>query len=76
VSLSKDDHTIWKATRKFKRPQISIPLIRKLDRSWVKSDSEKATTFAKHLEQVFTPHSNINHNGSENENILELPCQM
>jgi hypothetical protein len=33
ASLSKDDHTIWKATRKFKRPQISIPPIRKSDRS-------------------------------------------
>jgi hypothetical protein len=76
MSLSKDDHTIWKATKNFKRPQISIPLIRISDRSWAKSDSEKATTFAEHLEQAFTPHSNINHNDSEIENILDIPCQM
>jgi hypothetical protein len=76
ASLSKDDHTIWKATKKFKRPKISIPPIRKSDRSWAKSDSEKATTFAEHLEQVFTPHSNINHNDSEIQKFLEIPCQM
>jgi hypothetical protein len=29
TSLSKDDYTIWKATKKFKRPQISTPPIRK-----------------------------------------------
>jgi hypothetical protein len=34
-------------------------LIRKSDRSWPKSDGEKATTFAEHLEQVFTPNSKI-----------------
>jgi hypothetical protein len=73
--LSDDDHTIWKATKKFKRPQISIPLIRKVDRSWAKSDSEKATMFAEHLEQVFTPLSNINHNDSEIENFLEIPIK-
>jgi hypothetical protein len=60
ASLPKDDHTIWKAIKKFKRPQISIPPIRKSDRSWAKRDSKKATTFAEHLEQIFTPHSNIN----------------
>jgi hypothetical protein len=31
ASLSKDDLTLWKATEKFKRPQVSIPPIRKWD---------------------------------------------
>jgi hypothetical protein len=44
-SLRKDDYTIWKATKKFKRPQISTPPIRKADRSWAKSDLEKAKKF-------------------------------
>jgi hypothetical protein len=66
---------MWKATKQFKRPQISIPPIRKSDRSWAKSDSEKATTFAEYLEQIFTQHSNINYNDSEIENFLEIPCQ-
>jgi hypothetical protein len=43
---------MWKAAKKLRRPQISIPPIRKADRSWAKSDSEKATMFAEHLEQV------------------------
>jgi hypothetical protein len=47
-----------------------------LNGRWAKSDSEKATTFAEHLEQVFTPHFNINHNDSEIENFLKIPCQM
>jgi hypothetical protein len=76
VSLSQDDHTIWKATKKLKRPQISVPPIRKADTSWVKSDSEKALTFAEYLEQVFTSLSNINLNDSETEKFLEIPCQM
>jgi hypothetical protein len=68
--------TVWKATKKFKRSQISIPPIRKSDRSWEKCGSVKATTFAEHLERVFTPHSNIYHNNSEIEDFLEIPCQM
>jgi hypothetical protein len=76
ASLSKDDHTIWKATKKLKGPQMSILPIRKADRSWAKSDSEKATMFVEHLEQVFTSLSNINLNDSEIENFLEIPCQM
>jgi hypothetical protein len=68
--------TIWKPTKKLKRPQITIPPIRKADRSWAKSDTEKATTFMEHFEQVLTPLSNINLNDSEIENFLEIPYQM
>jgi hypothetical protein len=68
---------MWKATKKFKRPQISIPPIRKADRSWAKSDSEKTETFGEHLSQVFTPHdSNNHHNNDEIEKFLDAPCQM
>jgi hypothetical protein len=77
TSLSKDDHTIWKATKKFKRSQISIPPIRKADQSWAKSDLEKAETFGEHLSQVFTPHdSNNHHNNDEIEKFLDALCQM
>jgi hypothetical protein len=76
ASLSKDDYAIWKATKKLKRPQVSIPPIGKADRSWAKNDSKKSTTFAEHLQRVFTPLSNINLNDSEIENFLEVPCQM
>jgi hypothetical protein len=77
TSLSKDDSTIWKATKKFKQPQISITPIRKADRSWAKNDLEKAENFAEHLSQVFTPHnSKHHHNNDEIENFLDAPCQM
>jgi hypothetical protein len=77
TTLSKDDYTIWKATKKFKRPQISIPPIRKADQSWAESDLEKATNFAEHLSQVFTPHnSEHHHNNDDIEKFLDAPCQM
>ena len=54
-NLSPDDHTIWKATKKIKRPITPIPPIRKHDQSWARSNEEKANTFAHHLAQVFKP---------------------
>jgi hypothetical protein len=76
ASLFNDDHTVWKATTRLKRPQISIPPIRKADRGWSKSDGERATTSVEHLEEVFTPLSNTNPNDSEIEKVLEIPCHM
>jgi len=55
TSLSPSDNTLWKATKRLKRPQNSIPPIRKADGSWVKSDDEKAMAFADHLQKLFTP---------------------
>jgi len=55
TSLSPSDNTLWKATKRLKRPQTSIPPIRKADGSWAKSDDEKAMAFADHLQKVFTP---------------------
>jgi hypothetical protein len=66
-----------KLQKKCKRPQISIPPIRKSDRSWAKSDLEKAKNFAEHLSQVFTPHnSKHHHNNDEIEKFLDVSCQM
>ena len=50
-TLSKDDHTIWKATIKINRPTLPVPPIRKQDGSWA-SNEEKAKTFAHHLARV------------------------
>lgn len=49
------DYSLWKATKKIKRPQVQYPPIRLNNGDWARSDSEKAETFAKHLEEVFTP---------------------
>ena len=49
------DYSLWKATKKIKHPQISIPPIRKTDGNWARTNKEKADTFAKHLSNVFQP---------------------
>jgi hypothetical protein len=64
--LAVGDHTIWKATKKFKRPTVAIPPLRKQDRSWARSTSEKSVLFAEHLASVFTPNSD-----NSNDNDLE-----
>jgi hypothetical protein len=51
---------------------MSILPIRKADRSWAKSDSEKAETFGEHLSQVFTPHSSNNHHNNDEIEKLSL----
>jgi hypothetical protein len=55
TSLSPDDTSLWKATKCFKQPQVTITPNRNSDGSWAKSDIEKAAAFGDHLHQVFTP---------------------
>jgi hypothetical protein len=76
TSLSKDNHTIWKATETFKRPQLSTPPIRRPDRSWAKSKLVKAENFAEHLSQVLTPRNSHHAHNDEIENFLDVPCRM
>ena len=47
--------SLWKATRKTKRPNKQIPTIRKQDGTWAKSNGEKADAFANHLAEIFKP---------------------
>lgn len=49
------DYSLWKATRKIKRPPEPIPPIRNENGKWARNDKEKALVFAKHLEGVFKP---------------------
>jgi hypothetical protein len=66
-----------KLQKKFKRSHISIPPIRKADRSRAKSDSEKAETFGEHVSQLFTQNdSNNHHNSDKIEKFLNAPCQI
>jgi len=74
--LSPDDTSLWKATKSFKRPQVSIPPIRKSDGSWAKSDTEKATAFGDHLRQVFMPHSSSHPHAIVVSASLDVPCPM
>lgn len=57
------DYSLWKATRKFKRPVDRVPPLRNAQGSWARQDKEKAELFAQHLATVFLPHdiqSNVN----------------
>lgn len=57
------DYSLWKAMRRFKRPNMHVPPIKKANGSWARRDEEKAELFAQHLASVFQPHdiqSNIN----------------
>ncbi|KAI4474505.1 hypothetical protein M0804_014822 [Polistes exclamans] len=48
------NYSLWKTTKRFKRPIKSIPAIRNTDGSWAKSTEKQAETFAINLEKIFT----------------------
>lgn len=69
------DHELFNATKYLKRPtKRNIP-IKNEHGSWCRTDSEKATTFADHLERTFQPLS-LNENENEVVNFLDVACQM
>jgi hypothetical protein len=76
TTLSPNDHSLWKATKKFKRPTIAIPPIRKHDRTWARTNREKTNLFAEHLATVFTPNNTNNANTDDVESFLNAPCQL
>ena len=41
--------------KRLNRPPMSIPPLRKQDRTWTKDNKEKAVDFAEHLERTFQP---------------------
>lgn len=55
-ATASSDYSLWKATRKLKRPVNVSPPIRKSDGTWARTDQEKAETFSEHLTNVFTPY--------------------
>jgi hypothetical protein len=79
TSLSKDDHSIWKATKHLKRPTIHIPPLRKEDGSWARTNLDKANAFADYLATVFAPYPpSIPVTTDTDEDItafLTSPCQ-
>jgi hypothetical protein len=74
TELLTNDHSLLKATNKFKRSIIVIPPLRKPDRSWARSTGEKSVLFAEHLASVFTPNSD--NNDDDTEAYLNVPCQL
>lgn len=77
-ATNRDDYSLWKITKKLKRPQRAIPPIRKGNGDWARSDLEKAELFASHLANVFTPNpsSTVNSNDNEINEFLSVPLQM
>ncbi len=53
------DYSLWKATKKIKRPILHVPPIRSSSGSWARSDEEKASVFADHLATVFQPNPSL-----------------
>lgn len=51
----KTDYSLWKATKKIKRPTTHVPPIKNEDGSWAVSNRDKAEVFALHLENTFKP---------------------
>ena len=56
------DYSLWKATRRFKRPNTQISPIKDSRGVWLRRDSEKTEYFAQHLAEVFKPHDDIQSN--------------
>lgn len=52
---SSTDYSLWKATRRLKRPIMHIPPIRQQNGEWARNDEQKAARFAEHLEETFQP---------------------
>lgn len=71
------DYSLWKVTKKLKRPKQHIPPIRKPDNTWAKSDEEKAETFAEHLSNIFKPNPPQTNIDEENmQSYLNSPLQL
>jgi len=51
------DYSLWKATRRIKRPREHVPPIRKVDGTWARNEKDKADVYAQHLESVFQPNN-------------------
>ncbi|KAL1460251.1 hypothetical protein WDU94_012177 [Cyamophila willieti] len=79
INLNTKDNSLWKPTKKLKRPQQRVPPIRKPDDTWAKKDSEKSDLFADHLIEVFKPFpadaDSVRHE-EEIIKFLDVPCPL
>ena len=65
-------YSLWKATKKLKRPKTVSPPLRQTNGCWARSDEEKCATFAEHLKDVFQPHVYEGPPEHENEVLREV----
>lgn len=52
---NKTDYSLWKATKRLKRPVLHNPPIRNADGTWARNSTQKANRFAEHFESIFQP---------------------
>jgi hypothetical protein len=69
---------LWKATKKIKQVKKPSPPLRTSQRTWTRSNFEKAHAFAEHLANVFQPHPSENEPEEEEAliQLLETPYQL
>lgn len=71
TDTKESNYSLWRATKKLKRPTTHSAPIKRDNGTWAKSDKEKADLFADHLAQIFSPNNtisdaNIDHFDTEN----------
>lgn len=72
------EYSLWRATKKLKQPQQANPPIRLPDSTWAKTNQQKASAFAEHLEKVFQPFPAVIPHNEEEEihQYLQAPFQL
>jgi hypothetical protein len=73
-NLEPNNHSLWRATKKSKRPTTPVSPLRREDGKWARSNSEKAQVYAEHLVRTFTPLNN--QEDEEINHYLDSPCQL
>jgi hypothetical protein len=72
--LETNDHSLWRTTKKIKRPTPTVSPLLQEEGSWARSNSEKAQVFAEQLNSTFAP---LNNQAEEEINsYLDAPCQL
>jgi hypothetical protein len=71
TSDNNTDYSLWKATKKIKRPVMQIPPIRKTDGKWARNNEQKAQRFSEHLEHIFQPHGSQKEKEMITEEIVQ-----
>ena len=54
---SSTEYSLWKSTKRLKRPIMQTPPIKNIDGSWARNNYQKASRFAEHLETIFQPNT-------------------
>ena len=68
------NYSLWRATKRLKRPIMHIPPIRNANGKWIKNNEDKAKLFAEHLENIFQP--NENNSNKTFDMLIQKECQV